>query len=244
MDNQLIDELKFDDKGLIPAVVQDYSSNDVLMVAYMNKESLKKTLDTGIAHYWSRSRGKLWKKGETSGHFQYVKSINIDCDGDTLLLKVVQQGVACHTGNYTCFYRKLATGLNKKLNSGLETNETKDEINNKPVNKAINDNEVNNINGEDVNQGAEILKELYYVISDRKANPKEGSYTNYLFEKGLDKILKKVGEEASEVIIAAKNRSLEELRYEISDLVYHTLVLMVEQGLKPIDIYEELRGRR
>ncbi|HHY23421.1 MAG TPA: phosphoribosyl-ATP diphosphatase [Clostridiaceae bacterium] len=117
-------------------------------------------------------------------------------------------------------------------------------MNNKPVNKAINDNEVNNINGEDVNQGAEILKELYYVISDRKANPKEGSYTNYLFEKGLDKILKKVGEEASEVIIAAKNRSLEELRYEISDLVYHTLVLMVEQGLKPIDIYEELRGRR
>jgi phosphoribosyl-AMP cyclohydrolase len=108
MDNQLIDELKFDDKGLIPAVVQDYSSNDVLMMAYMNKESLKKTLDTGIAHYWSRSRGKLWKKGETSGHFQYVKSINIDCDGDTLLLKVVQQGVACHTGNYTCFYRKLA----------------------------------------------------------------------------------------------------------------------------------------
>ncbi len=240
MGNQLIDGLKFDDKGLIPAIVQDYSSSDVLMMAYMNKESLKKTLDTGIVHYWSRSRGKLWKKGETSGHFQYVKSINTDCDGDTLLLKVIQQGVACHTGNYTCFFRE----FNREFNKELKTDEIKAEIKNKPVNKTINDNDVNNINGEDINQGAEILKELYNVIVDRRKHPKEGSYTNYLFEKGLDKILKKVGEEASEVIIAAKNESLEELRYEISDLVYHTLVLMVEQGLKPKDIYEELRERR
>jgi len=241
MDNQLTDELMFDDKELIPAIVQDYSSNEVLMLAYMNKESLKKTLDTGIAHYWSRSRKKLWQKGETSGHYQYIKSINTDCDGDTLLLKVTQQGIACHTGNYSCFFRELYREL--------QTNEIESEANVKSINKIKNEIEakiknINGINEEDINKGSGILKELYNVIIDRKAHPKEGSYTNYLFEKGLDKILKKVGEEASEVIIAAKNRCSEELKYEISDLVYHTLVLMVEQGLKPDDIYEELRERR
>lgn len=222
--NQLLDQLKYDDKGLIPAVVQEYNSGKVLMLAYMNKDSLKKTLGTGIAHYWSRSREELWKKGETSGHYQYVKSIDVDCDGDALLLKVVQKGVACHTGNYTCFFRALLerSQLSKAdINKGYEENKDSERF-----------------------DGSEILKELYCVISDRKAHPKEDSYTNYLFDKGIDKILKKVGEEASEVIIAAKNNSFEELRYEISDLVYHTLVLMIEQGLELGDIYEELRSRR
>lgn len=207
--------IKYDDNGLIPVIVQDHNSDEVLMLAYMNKESLEETLNTGMAHYWSRSRNELWKKGETSGHYQHVKSLKIDCDGDTLLIKVIQEGVACHTGYKTCFFTE------QDIVQGSENNII-------PQN----------------NSSSEILEELYHVIADRKINPKEGSYTNYLFNKGLDKILKKVGEEASEVIIAAKNNSFEELRYEISDLVYHTLVLMVEQGLKLDDIYEELRKRR
>ena len=219
-DRQLLDELKFDDRGLIPAIAQDYKTGEVLMLAYMNRESLEKSLCTGKAHYWSRSRNKLWQKGETSGHFQQIAKIEVDCDGDALLLKVIQQGEACHTGHKSCFYRTIHdTGIEKP---GSE--EHAGEIT--------------------AGNGARILEELYNVIADRKANPKEGSYTNYLFEKGLDKILKKVGEEASEVIIAAKNESFQELKYEISDLVYHMLVLMAEQGLTLDDIYEELKSRR
>ncbi|NSW91044.1 MAG: bifunctional phosphoribosyl-AMP cyclohydrolase/phosphoribosyl-ATP diphosphatase HisIE [Firmicutes bacterium] len=227
INRQFLDELKFDDKGLIPVIVQDYRTNEVLMLAYMNRESLEKSLHTGTAHYWSRSRNKLWQKGETSGHYQYIKSIDVDCDGDTLLLKVCQQGVACHTGYNSCFYRAL-----------LKMKTVEEEIN------GVDGKISTKGNGKQDENGAEILEELYHVITDRKVHPKEGSYTNYLFEKGLDKILKKVGEEASEVIIAAKNKSLQELKYEISDLVYHTLVLMVEQGLKLDDIYRELKGRR
>jgi len=213
-------ELKFDEKGLIPVVTKDVKNGEVLMLAYMNKEALEKTLETGKVHYWSRSRNKLWRKGETSGHYQLVKSIKVDCDGDALLVTVEQQGAACHTGHYSCFYRKLDKGGIEEI----EDNSTDEVIENK-------------------NKSA-ILQELYDVIVDRNKNPKEGSYTNYLFEKGLDKILKKVGEETAEVIIAAKNKSFEEIRYEIADLVYHLFVLMVERGLKPDDIYDELRKRR
>lgn len=197
--------LKYDNNGLIPAIIQDYQTKEVLMMAYMNKESLDKTIETKKTWFYSRSRQKLWNKGETSGHFQDVKRISYDCDEDTLLIEVIQTGSACHTGNKSCFYREL-----------LESD--------KAINEAI-------------------VYEIANIINERKENPKEGSYTNYLFEKGIDKILKKVGEEASEVIIAAKNTDKQELVYEISDMVYHVLVLMAEKGVKIGDIKAELTKR-
>lgn len=212
----LKESIKFDDKGLVPVVTQDYKTKEVLMVAYMNEEAFDKTIETGKVTYYSRSRSKLWIKGETSGHFQLVKSIKLDCDGDTLLIEAEQIEAACHTGNKTCFYRTLSDG---EWSEGAA----------KPEAEGL---------------SAQILQEVYNVIVDRTIHPKEGSYTNYLFTKGLDKILKKVGEEAAEVIIAAKNKSKEEIRYEISDLMYHLMVLMVERGVTLDDIYGELRGRR
>lgn len=217
--SETVKNLKFDDKGLIPVIAQDYSTNEVLMMAYMNKEALEKSLESGKVHYFSRSRNKLWQKGETSGHCQYIKSISTDCDGDTLLIKVEQVGGACHTGHYSCFYREISE-------EGLK--ETHEKV----------------FDEKEVYDGSKILKEVYDVIVDRTVNPKEGSYTNYLFEKGLDKILKKVGEEAAEVIIAAKNKDKDEIVYEISDLFYHLFVLMVERGVILDDIYNELKKRR
>ncbi|WP_024833083.1 bifunctional phosphoribosyl-AMP cyclohydrolase/phosphoribosyl-ATP diphosphatase HisIE [Ruminiclostridium josui] len=210
--NNLKSSVKFDEKGLVPVVTQDAKTKEVLMVAYMNEEAFDKTIETGKVHYYSRNRSKLWLKGETSGHFQLVKSIKLDCDGDTILIEAEQIDAACHTGNKTCFFRTMVDG---------EWKENEEE---KPT--------------------AAILHEVYNVIVDRTVNPKEGSYTNYLFTKGLDKILKKVGEEAAEVIIAAKNKSKEEIRYEVSDLMYHLMVLLVERGLTLEDIYGELKGRR
>jgi phosphoribosyl-ATP pyrophosphohydrolase/phosphoribosyl-AMP cyclohydrolase len=218
--NDILKELKFDDKGLVPAIIQDRKTGKVLMMAYMNEEAVLKTIETGITHFFSRSRNKLWMKGETSGHYQTVKSLFLDCDGDTLLVKVEQVEAACHTGHFSCFYREIKEG------------------------KA---NEVSNIvfDPEKVYKDkSKVLQEVYDVIADRKVNPKEGSYTNKLFEKGIDKILKKVGEEAAEVIIAAKNNSVDELRYETADLLYHLLVTMVQCGLKPEDVYDELKSRR
>ena len=197
--------LKYDDNGLIPAIIQDYQTKEVLMMAYMNKASLEKTIETKKTWFYSRSRQKLWNKGETSGHFQDVKRISYDCDEDTLLIEVIQTGSACHTGSKSCFYRNL-----------LDPDQV--------LNEAI-------------------VYEVANIIRERKENPKEGSYTNYLFEKGIDKILKKVGEEASEVIIAAKNPDKEELVYEISDMVYHVLVLMAEKGIEIEDIKTELTKR-
>ncbi len=201
-------DFKLLDNGLIPVVVQDYRTNEVLMVAYMNEDSYKMTIDTGKMTYYSRSRKKLWLKGETSGHFQYVKSLMIDCDNDTILAKVRQIGAACHTGNRSCFFKELAK---------------KDYVSTNPLT---------------------VLMDDYDIIMSRKNNPKEGSYTNYLFDKGIDKILKKCGEEAAEIIIAAKNPDAEELKYEIADFLYHMMVLMVECGLDWNDITKELVNRR
>ena len=201
------DDLKKDDKGLVPCVVQDYKNEQVLMVAYMNRESFEKTVRTGVMTYWSRSRKELWIKGETSGHYQYVRELLIDCDNDTLLAKVLQIGAACHTGNRSCFYRTVLK---------------KDYVDRSPM---------------------KVLEQVYGVITDRKAHPKEGSYTNYLFDKGIDKILKKCGEEATEIVIAAKNPNPEEVRYEMADFLYHMMVLMAERGLTWEDIAEELANR-
>ncbi len=202
------DEFKLNSDGLIPVIAQDYKTGDVLMMAYMNKEAYEKTLETGTMTYFSRSRRSLWIKGETSGHYQYVQELIIDCDKDTILAKVKQIGVACHTGSPNCFF----TPLYKK-------------------------------EYDDVNP-LKILEEDYNIIVDRKNNPREGSYTNYLFDKGIDKILKKVGEEATEIIIAAKNPNPEEIKYELADFLYHAMVLMVDKGVTWDDVVRELANRR
>ncbi|NLZ84075.1 MAG: bifunctional phosphoribosyl-AMP cyclohydrolase/phosphoribosyl-ATP diphosphatase HisIE [Clostridiales bacterium] len=201
-------EFKVESNGLVPVIVQDYKSGDVLMLAYMNEEAYNKTITDGKMTYYSRSRQSLWVKGETSDHYQYVKEMTIDCDKDTILAKVMQVGAACHTGNQTCFYTEL-------------------------VKKEY----------EDYNP-SRVFNDVYNVIMDRRKNPKEGSYTNYLFDKGIDKILKKCGEEATEITIAAKNPGTEELRYEIADYLYHLMVLMAECGLDWKDITSELANRK
>lgn len=201
------DELKKDTNGLVPVVVQDVISSEVLMVAYMNEEAYIATLNTGIMTYYSRSRQELWKKGDTSGHYQYVKSITTDCDKDTILAKVVQIGNACHTGSYSCFFNEIASKEFDEANPYT------------------------------------VLEDVMSVILDRKENPKEGSYTNYLFDKGIDKILKKVGEEATEIVIAAKNPEPEESKYEIADFLYHVMVLMALKGITWEQVMEELANR-
>ena len=200
-------EFKLNSDGLIPVIVQDYKTNEVLMMAYMNEEAFDNTVKTGRMTYYSRSRQCQWVKGETSGHFQYVKSLAVDCDKDTLLAKVEQIGAACHTGNRSCFYTTIV-GADYDAKNPLQ-----------------------------------VFESVYNTILDRRENPKEGSYTNYLFEKGIDKILKKVGEEATEIVIAAKNPNPEEIKYEISDFLYHAMVLMVERGVTWEDITNELADR-
>ncbi|MCR4908943.1 MAG: bifunctional phosphoribosyl-AMP cyclohydrolase/phosphoribosyl-ATP diphosphatase HisIE [Lachnospiraceae bacterium] len=196
------EELKEGENGLIPCIVQDYRTREVLMMAWMNREAFEQTIATGLMTYYSRSRQSLWVKGETSGHFQYVRALYADCDNDTILAKVSQVGAACHTGERSCFFKEM---LKKEY----------DDID--PL---------------------KVFEEEYNVILDRKNHPKEGSYTNYLFDKGIDKILKKIGEENTEVIIAAKNPDPEELKYEIADWLYHAMVLMVEKGVT----WEEITG--
>lgn len=201
-----IENIKFNDKGLVPAIAQDIKSGQVLMLAYMNTESLQVTIDTGYATYFSRSRQQLWKKGETSGNLQKVVSMKYDCDGDTLLMLVEQSGPACHTGAASCFY--------------------------------------NNFYGEDIGIQPSILDEVYNVILDRQQNPKEGSYTNYLLDKGKEKTCKKVGEEATEIVIGAIAGDSENVAYETGDLLYHLSVLMVQCDLSWQDIFAELKRRR
>lgn len=199
-----IDELKFDEKGLIPAVVIEAGTHELLMLAYMNRESLEKSMETGLTCFWSRSRQELWTKGETSGNYQHIVSITADCDYDTLKVVVKKDGPACHTGSETCFF-------NPVYQSGELSDFT--------------------------------MESLMELIRGRKSNPKEGSYTSYLFDKGMDKILKKVGEECTEVIIAAKDNDDKEVIYEVSDLVYHVMVMMIEQGISLEDIHKELESR-
>ena len=200
-------ELKVNEAGLIPVIVQDYKTDEVLMMAWMNEASFNATVESGMMTYFSRSRDELWVKGETSGHYQYVRSMSVDCDNDTLLAKVKQVGAACHTGERSCFYRELfSKGTNSK----------------NPL---------------------KVFSEVMDVINDRKENPKEGSYTTYLFDQGIDKVLKKCGEEASEVIIAAKNPDPEEIKYEMADFLYHAMVLMSMKGVTWEDITKELANR-
>ena len=199
-----IDQLKFDEKGLIPAVIVEAGTHRLLMVAYMNRESLKISMETGKTCFWSRSRQELWTKGETSGNYQHIVSITADCDLDTLEVVVEKDGPACHTGAESCFF-----------NPVYQSEEKSDFT----------------------------LDALMELIRGRKTDPQEGSYTTYLFRKGLDKILKKIGEESTEVIIAAKDNDPKETIYEISDLVYHVMVMMIEQGISLEDIRRELASR-
>lgn len=202
-------DLKKDADGLVPVVVQDVKTDAVLMVAYMDECAYEQTLETGKMTYFSRSRQTLWVKGETSGHFQYLHSLTADCDLDTLLAKVTQEGAACHTGSYSCFFNEIADlGGKQEPHNPLK-----------------------------------VFEEVYDVIQDRKEHPKEGSYTNYLFDKGLDKILKKVGEEATEIVIAAKNSNPNEIKYEIADFLYHMMVLMAQTGISWEEITKELARR-
>jgi len=200
-----INTLKFDEKGLIPAIVVDSSTKKVLTLAYMNQESLKISMERGLTCFWSRSRNELWLKGETSGNYQHIVSITADCDGDALIVEVNKEGPACHLGTDSCFTNEIYT--NPEENPGFT------------------------------------LDGLYSLIAGRKTEKKEGSYTTYLFEKGLDKILKKVGEESTEVIIAAKAEDRRDTIYEIADLCYHVMVLMVESGISNEDIMTELASR-
>lgn len=200
-------DFKTNENNMIPVIVQDYKTDKVLMLAYMNEDAFNNTIATGKMTYYSRSRDELWVKGDTSGHYQYVKELYMDCDVDTMLAKVRQVGVPCHTGADTCFFNELVK---------------KEYDNTNPM---------------------KVFEDVFNVILDRKDNPKEGSYTNYLFDKGIDKILKKVGEEATEIVIAAKNPDPQEIKYEISDFLYHVMVLMAEKGVSWKEITKELARR-
>jgi phosphoribosyl-ATP pyrophosphohydrolase/phosphoribosyl-AMP cyclohydrolase len=198
--NGILENAKFGADGLIPAIVQDAHTREVLTVAYMNREALQLTLDRRETYFWSRSRQQLWHKGETSGNSQKVVKVSLDCDNDAILVEVEPLGPACHTGAYSCF------GVEPKIEG--------------------------------------VLQQLYTVIEQRKENRPEGSYTTYLFNSGLDKILKKVGEESTETIVAAKNDDSQRLVSETADLMYHLLVMLVERGVTLDEIWRELRARR
>ncbi|AEB12212.1 bifunctional phosphoribosyl-AMP cyclohydrolase/phosphoribosyl-ATP diphosphatase HisIE [Marinithermus hydrothermalis] len=201
-----LEEVKFDERGLVPVVVQDAESGQVLTLAYANREALERTLETGYSHFYSRSRQALWKKGETSGHVQEVLEVRLDCDGDAVLYRVRPRGPACHTGEVTCFHRALS-----------------DQAPHPPL--------------------GEVLERVYRQILERFAQQPEGSYVARLHREGLDRILKKVGEEAGEVIIAAKNADAEELAWEAADLVFHLLLVLAEAGLAPEDLARVLWAR-
>nr|WP_275440309.1 bifunctional phosphoribosyl-AMP cyclohydrolase/phosphoribosyl-ATP diphosphatase HisIE [Paenibacillus sp. ACRRY] len=220
---QVVEHIRWSD-GLVPAIVQDSETRQVLMMAYMNRESLKLSLESGETWFWSRSRQELWHKGATSGNVQTITSLKYDCDGDTLLVEVKPNGPACHTGEVTCFHNEIV-GLPQKSTEQSE-------------------NETNTDSSESRAEGRfDVLAELESVIAEREVERPEGAYTTYLFDKGVDKILKKIGEEASETIIAAKNKDNDELRLEVSDLMYHLLVLLQERKLPLDDIMAELSRR-
>lgn len=209
-----VNSLKFDDKGLIPAIVQDVTSGEVLMMAYMNREALERTLATGRTWFWSRSRGELWNKGATSGHYQEVREIVHDCDRDTLLVRVNQQGVACHEGQFSCFHYPVAG-----TSSPYDRNATVDAA------------------------AQDVFSYLASVLAERKRNPRPGSYTSSLFARGRHAILKKIGEESAEVVMASRDGQPSQIVHEVADLWFHTLVLLAEHGLSAGDIILELRRR-
>ena len=200
-------DFKLNFEGMVPVIVQDYRTEEVLMLAYMNEEAFQRTIHSGKMTYYSRSRQEIWMKGETSGHIQYVKSLSADCDYDTILAKVSQIGPACHTGNRSCFFNPIVK---------------KEYVEKNPL---------------------KVFEDVYSVISDRKEHPKDASYTNYLLEQGIDKILKKMSEEHIELLLAAKNPNLEEIKYEISDYLYHLMIMMVEKGITWEDVTQELAQR-
>lgn len=206
-----LDEIRFDEQGLVPTIVQDAQTHDVLTLAYMNKESLRRTIETGETWFWSRSRAQLWHKGETSGNTQRVVSVTVDCDGDALRILVLPNGPACHKGEQSCFHDVIhETSIEQRRDASI----------------------------------GDVLNELYSVIESRKRELPEGSYTAYLFEQGIDKMLKKLGEESSETIIAAKNEDRDALIREVSDLLYHLLVLLVQRGVTLSEVRDELARRR
>jgi phosphoribosyl-ATP pyrophosphohydrolase/phosphoribosyl-AMP cyclohydrolase len=204
-----LDQIKFDDNGLVPVIVQEATTGELLMFAYANRRALERTRETGRAHYWSRSRASLWMKGETSGNVQDVTEVRVDCDGDAILYRVRQTGPACHTLQASCFFRAL--GDDEALY--------------------------------EVGASGHILARIEEIVQDRVTDPKDGSYTNYLLEAGLDKILKKVGEEATEVVVAAKNSNADELRAEVADLLFHLVVLLRERNLPLEQVWKELDAR-
>lgn len=203
-----LEQLNFDDRGLVPVVAQAASTGEVLMLAYANREALERTRETGMAHYWSRSRGELWQKGGTSGNVQRVLEVRVDCDGDAVLYRLQQTGPACHTGEHSCFHR------------------------------AVGPAELEGAGG-----AGHILGRVEEIVRQREAERPAGSYTTYLFENGIDKVLKKIGEEATEVVIAGKNEDGAELRAESADLLFHLLVLLRVRGIALEEIWEELEGR-
>ncbi len=214
----LAERLKFDQNGLIPAITRDATSGEVLMMAFMNAEAVKRTQETGTVHYYSRSRQKLWMKGESSGHVQKVREIRVDCDADCLLITVEQVGAACHTGHHSCFYRVVD-------GSDMTTDGEKE------------------VDAAAIYGREDILDAVYHVIQERRQNPSEKSYVASLFAKGLDKILGKIGEEATETAVAGKGGDRDEVVYEVADLFFHTLVLLGYYDLPPERIYQELRRR-
>jgi phosphoribosyl-ATP pyrophosphohydrolase/phosphoribosyl-AMP cyclohydrolase len=216
-------ELKWGADGLIPAIVQDVRTGQVLMQAYMNEESLRKTLETGTAWYWSRSRQRLWQKGETSGHVQRVREIRTDCDGDALLLLVEQEGVACHEGSYSCFTRRVDGSPRALVDTAFW-----------PLQPGT----------EPAYDIGTILREVTAVLVERRRNPDPDSYTSRLFTRGSDAYCKKIGEEATEVVLAVKNRDRENLAFEVADLWFHSLIALVDQGLDPQVVADELARRR
>ncbi|PZD95170.1 bifunctional phosphoribosyl-AMP cyclohydrolase/phosphoribosyl-ATP pyrophosphatase [Paenibacillus sambharensis] len=214
---ELESQIRWNEDGLVPAIVQDAVSKEVLMLAYMNRESLARSIESGETWFWSRSRGELWHKGATSGHTQRIVSMHYDCDGDTLLVRAEQKGAACHTGQYTCFFNSIPVGGESDQPTTAAEAAGGDRFG--------------------------MLNELEAIIARRHAERPEGTYTTYLFEKGVDKILKKIGEESAEVIIAAKNQDNDELRSEAADLIFHLMVLLRERGLPLDEIMRELGAR-
>jgi len=242
MSDAIIHTLKFDRDGLIPTIVQDRVTGEVLMLAYMNGESLERTIQSGETWFWSRSRGELWHKGATSGHTQKVVDIRLDCDDDTLLVRVDPQGPACHTGERTCFFRNANAMGDHVVKPDATTAEldiafTRDTA---AIEKL--QGQVSLVNVPAMELGIQ-LQDLFKLVQERKDQRPPNSYTSYLFNSGLDKILKKIGEESAETIIAAKNEGTKELASEITDLLYHLLVLMVEREVSLRDIVEELSKR-